>query len=262
MGEAAGFASIHHGSLITQFALSEPYRRHGQSSSAQPAPAGAGTGRVRADLRRVLPGPRARRLPHTRQAGVLLRRRPRHAAAPAAGWPLRPAGAGEAEFIRAAAGDFFDRSSSVIAAGELFADGAAGRVRRIRAGRTPLALRAVASIGMYTSSAVAGSASGRPRSRCWSRSAGGCGLRPVAGCWYYNHASKRTLERAGMYPDPAPEDRILILSMIRVHGHGWSSCSRSRPGWAQKSLGWFASARRKYCHSHWARSIARLPTNR
>ena len=25
------------------------------------------------------------------------------------------------------------------------------------------------------------------------------GIRPVAGCWYYNHTSKRTLERAGMY---------------------------------------------------------------
>lgn len=25
------------------------------------------------------------------------------------------------------------------------------------------------------------------------------GLRPVAGCWYYNHASKKTLERAGMF---------------------------------------------------------------
>src|SRR5215211_4289505 len=29
-GEPAGFASIHGGSLITQFALAEPYRRHGQ----------------------------------------------------------------------------------------------------------------------------------------------------------------------------------------------------------------------------------------
>ena len=25
------------------------------------------------------------------------------------------------------------------------------------------------------------------------------GIRPVAGCWYYNHSSKRTLEKAGMY---------------------------------------------------------------
>ena len=25
------------------------------------------------------------------------------------------------------------------------------------------------------------------------------GVRPIAGCWYYNHRSKRTLERAGMY---------------------------------------------------------------
>ena len=24
------------------------------------------------------------------------------------------------------------------------------------------------------------------------------GLRPVAGCWYYNHGSKRTLERAAV----------------------------------------------------------------
>jgi hypothetical protein len=30
-GETAGFASIHSGSLITQFALAEPYRRYGQA---------------------------------------------------------------------------------------------------------------------------------------------------------------------------------------------------------------------------------------
>jgi hypothetical protein len=24
-------------------------------------------------------------------------------------------------------------------------------------------------------------------------------LRPVAGCWYYNHRSRQTLQRAGMY---------------------------------------------------------------
>jgi len=24
-------------------------------------------------------------------------------------------------------------------------------------------------------------------------------LRPIAGCWYYNHPSKKTLERAGMF---------------------------------------------------------------
>src|SRR5689334_19118201 len=34
-GEAAGFASIHGESLITQFALSEPYRRYGQRIFAQ-----------------------------------------------------------------------------------------------------------------------------------------------------------------------------------------------------------------------------------
>jgi predicted acetyltransferase len=25
------------------------------------------------------------------------------------------------------------------------------------------------------------------------------GLHPIAGCWYYNHLSKRTLEKAGMF---------------------------------------------------------------
>ena len=33
-------------------------------------------------------------------------------------------------------------------------------------------------------------------------------LRPVAGCWYYNHNSKKTLEKAGMFT----QTRLLKIS--------------------------------------------------
>jgi RimJ/RimL family protein N-acetyltransferase len=57
----------------------------------------------------------------------------------------------------------------------------------------------VASIGMYTMEPFRQSGVGTATivtlmDECRRRS-----LRPVAGCWYYNHRSKQTLERAGMF---------------------------------------------------------------
>jgi GNAT superfamily N-acetyltransferase len=57
---------------------------------------------------------------------------------------------------------------------------------------------AVASIGMFTIAAFRGQGVGMATisllmDECHKR-----GIRPVAGCWYFNHGSKRTLERAGM----------------------------------------------------------------
>jgi RimJ/RimL family protein N-acetyltransferase len=57
----------------------------------------------------------------------------------------------------------------------------------------------VASIGMYTIERFRQTGVGTATiamliAECRRRS-----LRPVAGCWYYNHRSQRTLQRAGMY---------------------------------------------------------------
>ena len=57
----------------------------------------------------------------------------------------------------------------------------------------------VASIGMYTIERLRRVGVGTATiamliAECRRRS-----LRPVAGCWYYNHRSRQTLQRAGMY---------------------------------------------------------------
>ena len=57
----------------------------------------------------------------------------------------------------------------------------------------------VTSVGMYTIERCRRSGVGTATIALLIAECRRRGLRPVAGCWYYNHASKRTLERAGMY---------------------------------------------------------------
>jgi GNAT superfamily N-acetyltransferase len=59
-------------------------------------------------------------------------------------------------------------------------------------------LRDVASIGMYTIEPFRGTGVGTATIRLLIVECRRRGLRAAAGCWYYNHLSKRTLECAGM----------------------------------------------------------------
>ena len=56
----------------------------------------------------------------------------------------------------------------------------------------------VACIGMYTLEPYRNTGAGTATIALLIDECARRGLRAVAGCWYYNHASKRTLERAGM----------------------------------------------------------------
>jgi RimJ/RimL family protein N-acetyltransferase len=58
--------------------------------------------------------------------------------------------------------------------------------------------RSVASIGMFTLEPFRSTGVGASTIALLIRECSRRGMRAVAGCWYYNHASKRTLERAGM----------------------------------------------------------------
>jgi len=58
--------------------------------------------------------------------------------------------------------------------------------------------KAQASIGMFTHEAHRQKGIGAHTIRYMRRVCHAGGLRPIAGCWYYNHNSKRTLEAAGM----------------------------------------------------------------
>jgi RimJ/RimL family protein N-acetyltransferase len=199
-GETAGFASIHEERLITQFALAEPYRRCGQALFGE-----------------------LRRLEQVRSAFVptcdefflahalddyrqLAKQAYFFATPPDAGGPvtkvpysIRSAAMDDAEFVRQESGDFFEHLERHIAVGEVFVT-----LRDEEPVGFGILVKStlyedVASIGMYTIERFRQTGVGTATiamliEECRRRS-----LRPVAGCWYYNHRSQRTLQRAGMY---------------------------------------------------------------
>lgn len=57
----------------------------------------------------------------------------------------------------------------------------------------------VASIGMYTIDRFRANGVGTATIQRLIDECRRFGIRPVAGGWYYNHRSRRTLERAGMH---------------------------------------------------------------
>jgi RimJ/RimL family protein N-acetyltransferase len=198
--ESAGFASVHEERLITQFVLAEPYRQGGQA--------------LFAELRRMeqvrsafAPTCDEFFLAHALDEYRQLTKQAYFFAAPPGGgaavatepYSVRPMVMDDADFVRQESGDFFEDLERHIAAGELFVT--------LR-GEEPVGFgilvestlyEDVASIGMYTIERFRQTGVGTATiamliAECRRRS-----LRPVAGCWYYNHRSRRTLQRAGMY---------------------------------------------------------------
>jgi len=199
-GETAGFASIHEERLITQFALAEPYRRCGQALFREL--------RQMEQVRSAfVPTCDEFFLAHALDDYRQLAKQAYFFATPAGvgeavaanRYPMRPATLQDAEFVRQESGDFFEKLERHIEARELFVT--------LR-GEDPVGFGVlvkstlyedVASIGMYTIERFRQAGVGTATiamliEECRQRS-----LRPVAGCWYYNHRSRRTLQRAGMY---------------------------------------------------------------
>lgn len=209
--EVAGFAAIHQERLIAQFALREPYRRYGQPLFAQ-------LRRLEQVQSAFVPTCDEFFLAHAlddyrqiaRQAYFfttgpppLSLTRPRRPGHPLGGEPgnerLRPATTADVEIIQRYSGDFFAPIEDAIAAGKLFV---------VRRGDEPVGFGLmeksalyddVASVGMYTIERYRRDGVGTATISLLIAECRRRGLRPVAGCWYYNHASKRTLERAGMH---------------------------------------------------------------
>ena len=198
--EGAGFASIHQESLITQFALDEPYRRYGQS--------------LYAALRRVeqvraafVPTCDELFLAHAlddyrqlrKQAYVFATSLDASASEPRGACTLRRAAADDAELIRRHAGDLFDDVERRIADGELYVTERGGEPVGFGILTRSALYDDVASIGMVTIAAHRRQGVGTATIALLIDACRRRGLRAVAGCWYYNHVSKRTLELAGMF---------------------------------------------------------------
>ena len=199
-GEMAGFASIYEERLITQFALADRYKRHGQ--------------RIYGQLRRLeqvrtafVPTCDEFYLAHALDDYLRLARRAYFfATSPdipppslAANFALRPADPADAAFIRQESGDFFEDVDRHIAAREIVVT-----LRDAEPVGFGILIRsalyeAVASVGMYTRERFRRDGVGTATIALLIEECRRRGLRATAGCWYYNHRSKRTLERAGMF---------------------------------------------------------------
>lgn len=95
-------------------------------------------------------------------------------------------------------GDFLDYYERRIAAGELFTYYRGSVLLGIGVVEKSKMIQGIASIGMFTNEAYRKQGIGRViiiQLRKWCDEQG---IKPVSGCWYYNEASKRTLESAGM----------------------------------------------------------------
>jgi RimJ/RimL family protein N-acetyltransferase len=198
-GEIAGFASIHGANLITQFSLGVSHQRLGQSLFAR--------------LRRMehvqdafVPTSDEFYLAHALDEYRELRKQayffryPDESIASARlnGFRLRLAAAGDVPLIRQESGDFFDPVENYLGARQIFVTSRGAEPVGFGL-LVPSALYDdVASIGMFTIERQRQQGVGTATIALLIAECRRRGLRPVAGCWYYNHASKRTLERAGM----------------------------------------------------------------
>ena len=199
-GETAGFASIHEERLITQFALAEPYRRCGQA--------------LFGELRRMeqvrsafVPTCDEFYLAHALDDYRQLAKQAYFFATPlgvgdavaTAPYSIRPAVMDDADVVRQESGDFFEHLERHIADGEVFVT-----LRDEEPVGFGILVKStlyedVASIGMYTIERVRLAGVGTATIAMLIAECRRYSLRPVAGCWYYNHRSRRTLQRAGMY---------------------------------------------------------------
>lgn len=197
-GAVAGFASVYDGFLLTQFAMDGPLRRFGQAAFRE-------VRRLESVRAAYVPTSDGYFLAHAlddyrtlaNQAYFfVLGDRVPQASTPS-GFALDLATFSDVPAIEAATGDFFDKLERRIVAGEIFLT----RRNEETVGYgifEPSQLSDAASVGMFTLEPFRGQGVGTATIRMLIAKMHERGRRPVAGCWYYNHASKRTLEKAGL----------------------------------------------------------------
>jgi GNAT superfamily N-acetyltransferase len=199
-GAVAGFAAIHAGSLITQFHLDEPYRRYGQ-------PVFQRVRRLEKVQAAFVPTSDEFLLAHAlddyrtleKQAYFFALAPSAPASASPAAYAYRTAEPSDEALIQQHSEAFFEPLAARIQAGEIVigyrGTDCVGFGIMARSTFYP----DVASIGMFTVEAARLGGVGAATIRFLIARCQSSGLRPVAGCWYYNHNSKKTLERAGMF---------------------------------------------------------------
>lgn len=208
-GEGIGWTAIHNQSLITHFSLAAPSRHLGQRIFAQ-------VRKLEQAREAYIPTCDEFFLAHALDEYRLLEKQAYFfQARPDAQHPPSPRGlthrlarADDIAQMTTLIGDFFDRVEWRVADGQIYVaeqDGASvgfGVIER------SMLYPAAASIGMITVETQRGQGIGTAIIGALLDECDRQQLTAIAGCWYYNHFSKKTLEKAGMYT----QTRLLKVS--------------------------------------------------
>lgn len=196
-GAPAGFASIHGGGLITQFWIAPRFRQHGRAIFA-------GVRQLEEARSAFVPTCDEFFLAHALDDYRVLAKQAYFFAArddaPQVDerFRLRQATLDDAAFIREQSGDFLEPVEERIGRDELFVTLLDGEPVGFGIREVSVLYDRAASVGMFTFAdqrqrGVGAATIGLLIADCRTRD-----LAPIAGCWYHNHNSKKTLERAGM----------------------------------------------------------------
>jgi GNAT superfamily N-acetyltransferase len=198
-GAVAGLAAVYGESTLTLLHLAPEFQRHSQPifaaacrlESVREALVASGDEHfltlVLESARRVEP------------AAYFFQQLPGDVVVTPAGYALRPAGAADEALIRQHSDDFFEPLAPALARGDLFLGYQAGALVAIGVAERGRLAPDHASIGMFVLAERRRQSHGTATIQALMAHCRATGLTPIAGCYYYNHNSKKTLEKAGMY---------------------------------------------------------------
>jgi len=199
-GAGVGWTAIHNKSLITHFSMAAPHRHLGQRIFAQ-------VRKLEKAREAYVPTCDEFFLAHALDEYRLLEKqayffqtRPDAQRPPSPpGLAHRLARSADIEQITALTGDFFDRIEWRVADGQLYVAERNGEPVGFGVIERSTLYPAAASIGMITAEAHRSQGVGTAIIAALLDTCERQQLTAIAGCWYYNHLSKKTLEKAGMY---------------------------------------------------------------
>ncbi len=208
-GETAGWTAIHNESLITHFSLAAPYRHLGQQVFAQ-------VRRLEQAREAYVPTCDEFYLAHAlddyrqlEKQAYFFQVRPDAQRPPTPpGMTHRFARTDDIDQMTTLIGDFFDRMEWRVADGQIYVAERNGEAVGFGVIERSTLYPAAASIGMITVEAQRGQGVGAAIITALLDECARQQLTAIAGCWYYNHLSKKTLEKAGMYT----QTRLLKVS--------------------------------------------------
>ncbi|MCM3627766.1 GNAT family N-acetyltransferase [Paenibacillus glycanilyticus] len=197
--EDAGYYAIHKQELLTQFYIRKPYLKHAQPLFLEALERHAVKNLFVPTCDELfLSLAIDQDFKINKQAYFFQDSQSAMVASPSEGEVFRLAREDELQAIQRVCGDFLSDYKHWIAAERLFVFYRAADLLGIGIMETSRMFDGHASIGMFTNEAFRKQGNGKAlivHLRRWCKEHG---ITAICGCWYYNEASKRTLESAGM----------------------------------------------------------------